>query len=95
MFIDDSPHPAGIVRRQFLEQLELSVTRAVGGLEVTRPALSEFLNGHIGVSIEMAGRLSKALGATPEAWLGAQMAYHLWQAQRRAMEIAVGRFALA
>ena len=41
----------------------------------------------------MAIRLSKAFGSTPEAWLGMQMAYDLWQARARAREIAVERFA--
>ena len=39
------------------------------------------LNGRTGVSVEMAIRLSKAFGSTPETWLGMQMAYDLWQAQ--------------
>ena len=37
-------HPGGIVRRQCLEPLGLTVTRAAEGLGVTRQALSELLN---------------------------------------------------
>lgn len=58
-------------------------------------ALSELLNGRTGVSVEMAIRLSKAFGSTPETWLGMQMAYDLWQARNRAKKIAVERFATA
>ena len=43
------------------------------------------LNGRTGVSVEMAIRLSKAFGSTPETWLGMQMAYDLWQAQTAPM----------
>lgn len=43
------PHPGGIVRRQCLEPLGLTVTRAAEGLGVTRQALSELLNGRTGV----------------------------------------------
>ena len=93
MAMHDPPHPGGIVRRQCLEPLGLTVTRAAEGLGVTRQALSELLNGRTGVSAEMAIRLSKAFGSTPETWLGMQMAYDLWQARPRAGEIAVERLA--
>ena len=86
------PHPGGIVKRQCLEPLDLSVTRAAAGLGVTRQALSELVNGRTGVSVDMAIRLSRAFGSTPETWLGMQMAYDLWQARERAERIAVERF---
>ena len=86
------PHPGGIVRRPCLEPLGLTVTRAAEGLGVTRQAQSELLNGHTGVSVEMAIRLSRAFGSTPEVWLGMQMAYDLWQVRACAGEIAVERF---
>ena len=82
----------GIVRRQCLEPLGLSVTRAAKGLGVTRQALSDLVNGHAGVSTEMAVRLSKAFGSSPETWLGMQMAYDLWQVRERAERITVERF---
>ncbi|MDE0104900.1 MAG: HigA family addiction module antitoxin [Bryobacterales bacterium] len=93
--MQNPPHPGGIVKRQCLEPLGLTVTRAAQGLGVTRQALSELLNGRTGISIEMAIRLSKAFGSTPETWLGMQIAYDLWQAQGRAGEIAVERFGAA
>lgn len=63
------PPPGGVVRRQCLEPLGLSVTEAAKGLGVTRQALSDLLNGKAGVSVGMAIRLSKAFGSTPETWL--------------------------
>ena len=95
MAMHNPPHPGGIVKRQCLEPLGLTVTRAAQGLGVTRQALSELLNERTGISVEMAIRLSKAFGSTPEAWLGMQMAYDLWQARARAGEIAVERFVAA
>jgi antitoxin HigA-1 len=53
------PHPGGIVRRQCLDPFDLSVTEAAKGLGVTRQALSD-LNGKVGISIDMAIRLSQA-----------------------------------
>ena len=89
MSMNNPPHPGGIVKRQCLQPLGLTVTRAAQGLGVTRQALSELINEHTGVSVEMAIRLSKAFGSTPETWLGMQTAYDLWQAKDRAGEITV------
>jgi addiction module HigA family antidote len=89
------PHPGGIVRRQCLEPLGLSVTEAARGLGVTRQALSELVNEKTGISLEMAIRLAKAFGSSPETWLGMQMAYDLWQSRDRARTIEVRRFHVA
>ena len=75
------PHPGGIVRRECLEPLGLSVTKAARGLGVSRQALSELVNEESGVSAEMAIRLSKAFGSSPETWLGMQTAFDLWEAR--------------
>lgn len=93
MKMHNPPHPGEIIREQCLEPLGLTVTAAAKGLGVTRKALSELLNGHSGVSPEMAIRLSKAFGGTPETWLRLQMQYDLWQAERRVSHIKVSRFA--
>ena len=95
MAVHNPPHPGGIVRRQCLEPLGLSVTRAAEGLGVTRQALSDLVNEKAGISTEMAIRLSKAFGSTPETWLGMQMAYDLWQARERAEQINVEKFEAA
>jgi len=95
MPMHDPPHPGGIVRRQCLEPLALSVTDAAKGLGVTRQALSDLVNGRAGVSVDMAIRLSKAFGSTPESWLGLQMAWDLWGARDRVDSIRVTRFEAA
>ena len=93
--MQNSPHPGGIVRRQCLDPLDLSVTEAAAGLGVTRQALSDLVNEKAGISVEMAIRLSKAFGSSPETWLGMQMAYDLWQMRARTQEIEVRRFSAA
>ena len=85
-------HPGEIVRYECLEPLGLSVTRAAEGLGITRQALSDLINEKSGVSVDMAIRLPKAFGSTPETWLGMQMAYDLWQARKRVESIKVERF---
>ena len=94
MAMQNPPHPGGIVRRQCLEPLGLTVTRAAKGLGVTRQALSELLNGKTGISTEMAVRLAKAFGSTPETWLGMQQAYDLWQIRDHVDQITVENFAV-
>lgn len=95
MTIKNPPHPGGIVRRQCLEPLGLTVTEAAKGLGVTRQALSDLVNAKAGISVEMAIRLSKAFGSDPETWLGLQMAHDLWKARDRAEEIEVADFRAA
>ncbi len=95
MAMHNPPHPGSIVRRQCLEPLRLSVTEAAKALGVTRQALSDLVNERAGVSVDMAIRLSKAFGSSPETWLGMQMAHDLWHARGRARRIRVRSFKAA
>ena len=95
MQMHNPPHPGEVVRALCLEPLGLGVTRAAEGLGVSRKALSELLNGHSGISSEMAIRLSKAFGGGPESWLIQQMQYDLWRTQRNAKNIKVETFKAA
>ncbi len=85
------PHPGSVIREFCLEPAGLTVTAAAKGLGVSRKAFSELLNGHSGVSPEMAIRLSKAFGGSAESWLRQQLQYDLWRAERRAARIKVKR----
>jgi addiction module HigA family antidote len=82
-------HPGQTIRRTCLEPHRLTVTEAAKGLGVTRKALSELLNGKSGVSAEMAVRLSKAFGTTPEHWLQKQLKYDLWKAEQTLADASV------
>ena len=73
------PHPGEFIREVCLEPLNLTVTEAANKLGVSRKALSELLNGKVGISTEMALRLAKAFNTTPESWLTQQMNYDLWK----------------
>jgi antitoxin HigA-1 len=93
MLMKFPPHPGRIVRQECIEPLGLTVTAAAKGLDVTRKALSELLNGKSGISPEMALRLAKAFGSSPETWLGLQMDYDLAQVRRKAGKIKARRLA--
>ncbi len=92
MEMHNPPHPGEIIREDCLKPLNLSVTETAKALGVTRKALSSILNGHAGISAQMALRLAQAFGSTPETWLAMQMQYDLWQAKKRAGKIKVRRF---
>jgi addiction module HigA family antidote len=85
-------HPGAIIKHDCLESLHLSVTSGARVLGVTRPTLSRLINGKAGVSPEMAIRLSKAFGSTPEFWLRLQLNYDVAQAKARADTIPVERY---
>jgi addiction module HigA family antidote len=89
------PHPGLSVRIDCLEPLGLSVTRAAKVLGVTRQTLNNLVNAKSGISPEMAIRLSKAFGSSPESWLGMQLGYDLAQARRHEGDIKVERVAAA
>jgi addiction module HigA family antidote len=73
-------HPGGILRRQYIEPLSLTITELANMLGVSRKTLSKILNEHGSITPDMALRLSKAFKTTPELWLNLQQNYDLWQA---------------
>jgi addiction module HigA family antidote len=89
------PHPGLSVRHDCLEPLGLSVTEAAKQLGVSRKQLSDVLNGHSGISPEMAIRLDKAFGGGAETWYRLQAAYDLARAMKRADHIKVERITRA
>ena len=77
-------HPRAILADTVLRKNGgLSVTEFAKALNVSRVALSRVVNQRAGVSAELAIRLSKALGSSPEVWLNMQQAYDLWRAQKK------------
>jgi addiction module HigA family antidote len=95
MPMKNPPHPGLSVRHDCLEPLGLSVTEAARRLGVSRKQLSDVLNGHSGISPEMAIRLDKAFGGGADTWFRLQAAYDLAQAMKRANAIKVQRITRA
>lgn len=73
-------HPGGILKRHYLEPLELAVAQAAAALGVSRKTVSKIVNGRGEVTPDMALRLSRAFGTTPDLWLNLQRNYDLWHA---------------
>ncbi|MBI4829259.1 MAG: HigA family addiction module antidote protein [Nitrospinae bacterium] len=93
MPMKNPPHPGEVIRELCLRPLKLSVTAAAAALGVSRVSLSELVNSKNGVSPEMAYRLSKAFGSTPEFWLRLQMAFDLAQVRKSASKFKIKRVA--
>ncbi len=91
MAMKNPAHPGRIVKSACLEPLGLSVTDGAKVLDVTRQTLTKIVNGKSGISPEMAIRLSKAFGSTPETWLRMQVSYDLAQARKDESKIKVRR----
>lgn len=86
------PHPGKTIRIACLEELDLTITEGAKILGVSRQALSNVVNEHSSISSEMAIRLSKAFGSSPDTWLRMQLNYDIAQAKLKEKSIKVKRY---
>jgi addiction module HigA family antidote len=77
------PHPGEFIREVYLEPLNVSFRIVAEKLKVSPSTFHRLIKGQSNISSEMALRLSKTLGRTPESWLAMQDNYNLWQAKQR------------
>ena len=73
-------HPGEMLREDFLPDYDLSVSSLAEALGVSRQSINELLRERRAVSPEMALRLGRLFGNSPDFWLNAQRALDLWQA---------------
>ena len=83
------PHPGHSIRDACLDPLGLTVAEGSKVLGISRSTLYRLMNGRSNISPEIAVRLSKAFGSTPETWLKMQLAYDLAQVQAKIRTIKV------
>ncbi len=83
MAMHNPPHPGEFIQATYMEPFDLSCRYLAGQLNVAASTLNRVLKTQSGISPEMALRLSKALGRSPESWLSMQDAYDLWLAKKR------------
>jgi len=74
-------HPGEILREDFLPDYGLTVSGLASSLGVSRQTVNELLRERRAVSPEMALRLSRLFGTSPELWLNLQRALDLWEAE--------------
>jgi len=76
------PHPGEFIREVYILPFNLSSRKVAEILDVSPSTFNRLLNGESNISPEMALRLSKALGRSPESWLAMQDQYDLWVAKK-------------
>jgi len=94
MTMHNPPHPGEFIAEVYLKPNNLSGRELAVKLGVAASTLNRVLTGTSGISPEMALRLSKALGRSPESWLALQSNHDLWQAKQRVKLAGVGRIRL-
>jgi len=86
------PTPPGeILRREFLEPLEITQTAFANHLGITHHRLNEIIRGKRGITTDTALRLSRVLGTTPDLWLNMQQAVDLYDAIHSPTSKAIAR----
>ena len=83
MAMHNPPHPGEFITEVYLKPNKLSCRELATKLGVAASTLHRILTGASSISPEMALRLSKALGRSPESWLAMQYNHDLWQAKQR------------
>jgi len=92
MAMKNPPHVGGLIRREVIEPLGLTVTEAAKVLGVGRQALSSLLNEKAGLTTEMGLRVEKAFGPKMEHLMRMQLAFDLAQARKAERGIRVKRY---
>lgn len=82
MAMHNPPHPGEFIQATYMEPFGLSCRSLAKKLDVSPSTLNRVLKQQSSVSPEMALRLSKALGRSPESWLSMQNAFDLWNAKK-------------
>ena len=82
MPMHNPPHPGQFIKEVYIEPFQLSARKVADTLNVSPSTFNRLLNGGSNISPEMALRLSKALGRSPESWLAMQDQYDLWHAKK-------------
>ena len=83
MDMHNPPHPGEFIKEVYLESLDISYRKIAEMLKVAPSTFNRLINGKSSISSEMALRLSKTLGRSPESWLNMQNKYNLWHTKKR------------
>ncbi len=92
--VHNPPHPGEFITQVYLEPNGISGRELAEKLDVAASTLSRILKGTSRVTPEMALRLSKAVGRSPESWLAMQDAHDLWVARQHVNLQRVGKLKL-
>ena len=79
-------HPGGILKRHYIDPLNLTISVLADDLRVSRKTVSKIVNERGSITPDMALRLSKAFETSAELWLNLQTNYDLWNAVSKSKE---------
>ena len=82
MAMHNPPHPGEFIQATYMEPYGVSCRSLAEHLDVAASTLNRIVKKQSGVTPEMALRLSKVLGRSPESWLAMQDAFDLWLAKK-------------
>jgi len=82
MTMHNPPHPGEFIKEVYLSPFDISSRKVAEKLKVSPSTFNRLIKGENNVSPEMALRLSKTLGRSPESWLSMQDSYNLWHAKK-------------
>jgi len=80
-------HPGEILKEEFLEPLEMTQSYLAKALHTSFRAINELVNEKRGITVEMALKLSKYFGTTPQLWLNLQNQYDLYKVSIKKKEV--------
>jgi addiction module HigA family antidote len=89
MQMHNPPHPGETLLELYIKPLGLTITETADALNVSRKTLSDIINRHRGVSVEMAERLTIAFGGEAITWLSQQILYDLWVQKNKHKKLIV------
>ncbi|NIJ53120.1 HigA family addiction module antitoxin [Dyadobacter arcticus] len=85
-------HPGEILKEEYILERGLTITEVAKGLGITRKTLSAVVNEHMGISPELAVKLSEAFGNTAQFWINLQTNYEMWHAEIKVDRSAIQHF---
>ena len=77
-----NPHPGDILKFEFLDELEISMSQLAAAVDVPRNRITQIVKGHRGITADTDLRLSKYFGLSEGYWLRLQNQYDLMEAKR-------------
>lgn len=86
MNVFDPMHPGEFIREMYMEPFDIHAADLAGYLDVSPSTLSRVLNAKADLSVDMAFRLSKVLGRSPESWMNLQTQYNLAKTRRESAD---------
>ena len=81
MNMHNPPHPGEFIKEVYLSPFNISSRKVAEKLLVSASTFNRLIKTESNISPEMALRLSKTLGRSPESWLAMQDSYNLWHAR--------------